>query len=154
MEHRLSARFWVELVSGTVSAALVAITVMVPEWIEVLSGAALDGGDGSAEWALALTWATVSGFCHGWRHGCGFGLRTALSVGCCPLWLAGWQCGAWDAGLGPSQNGRSARRAAIAVFAAASATSSSTNVAAGFSTGAACQATSLPSWCSAGCAIG
>jgi hypothetical protein len=60
MQHRLPGRFWVELALGVVSAALLALAIMVPDWIEVLSGAAPDGGDGSAEWTLALFWATVS----------------------------------------------------------------------------------------------
>jgi hypothetical protein len=61
MQDRLPARFWVELALGVVSAVLLALAVMVPDWIEVLlSGAAPDGGDGSTEWGLALLWASVS----------------------------------------------------------------------------------------------
>lgn len=59
-EERPMRRMWVELVSGIVSAALLAVTIIVPDWIEVLFDEAPDGGDGSLEWVLALTCATVS----------------------------------------------------------------------------------------------
>jgi hypothetical protein len=60
MQNRLLTRFWVEMVLGLMSAALLALTIDVPDWMEVLFGLAPDAGDGSAEWALALFWATVS----------------------------------------------------------------------------------------------
>ncbi len=60
MQNRLLTRFWVEMVLGLMSAALLALTIVVPDWMEVLFGFAPDAGDGSAEWALTLLWATVS----------------------------------------------------------------------------------------------
>jgi hypothetical protein len=60
MQNRLLTRFWVEMVLGLMSAALLTLMIVVPDWIEVLFGLAPDAGDGSAEWGLALSWATVS----------------------------------------------------------------------------------------------
>jgi hypothetical protein len=60
MKNRLRTRLWLESALGLVSAALFALTIAVPDWMEVLSGLAPDAGDGSAEWGLALLWAAFS----------------------------------------------------------------------------------------------
>jgi hypothetical protein len=60
MRNRLLARFWLEVALALISAALLALTTVAPDWMEGLFGSAPDAGDGSAEWALALGWATVS----------------------------------------------------------------------------------------------
>lgn len=57
---RLPRRIWVELVLGLICAAFLALTILLPDWMEVLFGFAPDAGDGSAEWGIALSWATVS----------------------------------------------------------------------------------------------
>ena len=57
---RLPMRIWVEVVVGLTCAAFLALTILFPDWMEVLLGFAPDAGDGSAEWELALSWATVS----------------------------------------------------------------------------------------------
>jgi len=72
MQNRLPVRFWVAVVFGVISAILLALTIVVPHWMEVLFGFAPDAGDGSAEWGLALSWAVVAvlmfGFAgHTWR---------------------------------------------------------------------------------------
>lgn len=41
-------------------AALAAVTVFSPHWIELTLRADPDGGKGSAEWLLAGTWALVT----------------------------------------------------------------------------------------------
>jgi hypothetical protein len=69
MQNRLLTRFWVEMVLGLISAALLALTIVVPDWMEVLFGLAPDAGDSSAEWRLVLSCATVSVLMFGfaWR---------------------------------------------------------------------------------------
>jgi hypothetical protein len=63
--RELPARFWTEAALGLVSAALLALTLAVPDWIELLFGLAPDAGDGSAEWGLALTLAVLTVICFG-----------------------------------------------------------------------------------------
>jgi hypothetical protein len=60
MQNRLPVRFWVAMVLGLTSATLLALTIVLPDWMEVLFGVAPDAGDGSAEWGLALAWAVAS----------------------------------------------------------------------------------------------
>jgi len=45
---------------GVISAALFALTLWVPDWIERAFDLAPDGGDGSAEWGLAAAFAVAS----------------------------------------------------------------------------------------------
>jgi len=60
MQNRLPTRIWVETALGLMSAALLALTIVLPDWIELLFGSAPDAGDGSTEWGLALSLAAVS----------------------------------------------------------------------------------------------
>jgi len=53
-------RIWVEIVLGLMSASLLALAILLPDWMEVLLGFAPDAGDGSAERGVALLWATIS----------------------------------------------------------------------------------------------
>ena len=57
---RLPARVWVEIVLGLMSAALLTLAMLSPDWIELMLGFAPDAGNGSAEWGVALLWAAVS----------------------------------------------------------------------------------------------
>lgn len=59
-QSRFPTRIWVEVVLGLMSTIFLALTILLPDWMEVLFGFAPDGGDGSAEWRLALSLATVS----------------------------------------------------------------------------------------------
>ena len=74
MQRSLPKRFWFEAILGIVSAAALALTLALPDWFERLFEFAPDGGDGSAEWALAaaLAIATLVLFADagriGWRH--------------------------------------------------------------------------------------
>jgi hypothetical protein len=56
----LPQRFWVETATGLISAVLLALTVLMPDWIERLFGSTPDAGDGSTEWRLALSLASIS----------------------------------------------------------------------------------------------
>lgn len=60
MKHRPSLRLRIEIVLGAVSAALLALTLAVPNWIERFFGFEPDGGDGSAEWGLAISLALAT----------------------------------------------------------------------------------------------
>jgi hypothetical protein len=57
---RLRARLWAELVMGLMSAAFLALALFSPQWMEQWVGLTPDGGDGSAEYGVALLWAAVS----------------------------------------------------------------------------------------------
>jgi hypothetical protein len=56
----LPQRFWVETAMGLMSSVLLALTVLIPDWIERLFGSTPDAGDGSIEWRLALSLASIS----------------------------------------------------------------------------------------------
>ena len=60
MKHRWSLRLRIEIALGAVSAALLALTLAVPDWIERIFGFAPDEGDGSAEWGLAISLAIAT----------------------------------------------------------------------------------------------
>jgi hypothetical protein len=45
---------------GLISAMVLALTVLMPDWIERLFGSAPDAGDGTTEWTLALSLAAIS----------------------------------------------------------------------------------------------
>lgn len=59
-QSRLLTRIWVEVALGFMSAILLALTILLPDWMEMLVGLAPDAGDGSAEWGLTLSCATVA----------------------------------------------------------------------------------------------
>ena len=60
MKNRLPPRFWVETVLGAASAAVLALTLALPDWIERIFGLEPDGGDGSAEWGWAIAFAVAT----------------------------------------------------------------------------------------------
>jgi hypothetical protein len=55
MTHRPSLRLRIETALGVVSAVLLMLTLAIPDWIERIFGFEPDGGDGSAEWGLAIS---------------------------------------------------------------------------------------------------
>jgi hypothetical protein len=59
-QNPLPQRFWVETAMGLVSAVLLVLTVLIPDWIERQFGSMPDSGDGSTEWKLALSLAAGS----------------------------------------------------------------------------------------------
>jgi hypothetical protein len=50
--HPVRRRFWVEVILGSISLALLALTLITGEWLELLFGVDPDGGSGALEWAL------------------------------------------------------------------------------------------------------
>ena len=52
MRMKTSLRFWVELVMGTVSLIMLAVTSLWPQWIETVFGFAPDAESGETEWDL------------------------------------------------------------------------------------------------------
>jgi hypothetical protein len=54
VNRQLRRRFWVEVGLAVLCAFLFALAVVWPDWIEAVSGASPDGGDGTLERALAL----------------------------------------------------------------------------------------------------
>ena len=63
--HRLRRRLRLEIVLAVLSAVMCALTLVVPEWIEELTGGwEPDSGSGALEWIIAglfLAAAVVSG---------------------------------------------------------------------------------------------
>jgi uncharacterized membrane protein YccC len=64
--RRLPTRFWVEIGLALFSATLLALTLVMPDWLEVLFGLAPDAGDGSVEWGMAITLAIATLVLFGW----------------------------------------------------------------------------------------
>jgi len=60
MKNRLPLRFWIETALGAASAAVLAMTLVWPDWIERLFGLEPDAGDGSAEWGWAVAFAVAT----------------------------------------------------------------------------------------------
>ena len=60
MTHRLSLRMWIETILGVVSAIVLIMTLIMPNWIERIFGFGPDGGDGSAEWGLVIFLVVVT----------------------------------------------------------------------------------------------
>jgi hypothetical protein len=51
---------WVEVLLGLISTVFLVLTILLPDWLEVLFRLAPDAGTGSAEWGLALSLAAMS----------------------------------------------------------------------------------------------
>ena len=45
-------RFWVETAAATVGLTLAVITLVLPDWIELVFGVDPDHGSGAAEWVV------------------------------------------------------------------------------------------------------
>ena len=62
--EQLRRRLRIEVVLAVISAILCALTLVMPEWIEELTGLEPDAGSGALEWIIAgvfLVAAVVSG---------------------------------------------------------------------------------------------
>ena len=57
---KLPKRLWIQLGLGASCAALLALTLAIPDWLEVFFGLVPDGGDGTIEGWLAITLAAVT----------------------------------------------------------------------------------------------
>jgi hypothetical protein len=51
--ERLRRRLRIEVVLAVISAALCVLTLVIPEWIEKLTGLEPDSGSGALEWIIA-----------------------------------------------------------------------------------------------------
>jgi hypothetical protein len=52
MLGKVRIRFWIESALAAITAALFAVTLMSPEWIELLFGVDPDRGNGALEWGI------------------------------------------------------------------------------------------------------
>ena len=59
-EGSVRTRFWLELVCGLLSAALLVVTLITREWIELIFGVDPDHGSGTLELAIAYGLLSVS----------------------------------------------------------------------------------------------
>lgn len=60
MLRSLSIRFWLEAVLGACSAIAFLLSLIVPQWIEVIFEQSPDAGDGSSEWGVTLALFVVT----------------------------------------------------------------------------------------------
>jgi hypothetical protein len=60
MTRRLRRRFWWEAGLAGLTGLLLLLTLITPQWIEVLFEAEPDGGSGALEWAIVGTLAIVT----------------------------------------------------------------------------------------------
>jgi hypothetical protein len=51
--RNLRIRFWLDAILGVISAALLLLSLLMPDWIEAVFGIEPDEGNGSLEWAIA-----------------------------------------------------------------------------------------------------
>ena len=82
MRHLL--RFWVEAGLGALSAALLVVTLVWPDWLELVLHIDPDGGNGAVEWAIVAVFAILASGClllarADWRRARGAS-RTELGV--------------------------------------------------------------------------
>jgi hypothetical protein len=54
MKYHLTPTFWIETILAAASALLLVLTLIWPDWIEIIFGVDLDYRSGSLEWLLAL----------------------------------------------------------------------------------------------------
>jgi hypothetical protein len=60
MSASVRKRFWVEVGAAALSLALLAITLITDEWIELVFSVSPDGGSGLLEWALVAVAAGLT----------------------------------------------------------------------------------------------
>ena len=63
MRRNLPVRFWIEAITASLGAVLLALTLVSAEWFEGLTGLKSDGGNGSLEWALPVVLLAISASC-------------------------------------------------------------------------------------------
>jgi hypothetical protein len=56
----LRRRFVVEITAGLLSGALLLVTLLWPDWLELVFGIDPDAGSGMAEWLMAASFFTLS----------------------------------------------------------------------------------------------
>ena len=60
MERGPRTLFWVELVFAATSLVIAGLTIMWPDWIELVFKVDPDGGNGSLEWTVVVVAAMLS----------------------------------------------------------------------------------------------
>ena len=60
MKNKWPTRLWIDAILGVVSAVMLALTLLTPDWIERFFDVSPDGGDGSAEWGWAASLAIAT----------------------------------------------------------------------------------------------
>ncbi|SFT65927.1 hypothetical protein [Arthrobacter sp. ov118] len=60
MTRRIRVRFWIELAAAVISGALLAVTLVWKDWIEIVFGVDPDAGNGSLEWLIVGASAVVA----------------------------------------------------------------------------------------------
>lgn len=63
MNRNLRARYWLELAGACLSTTLFLLTLFLPNWIELITGAEPDGGGGELEWLIASTLVAITLTC-------------------------------------------------------------------------------------------
>ena len=62
-QRRLRRRFWIEAVLAGTAAALLALTLITREWIELIFRVDPDRGSGAAEWLIVALTAALAVAC-------------------------------------------------------------------------------------------
>jgi hypothetical protein len=60
MFRGLRLRFWIETALAALGFLLLALTLVMPDWIEFFFGINPDAGSGAAEWAIGLFLLLIS----------------------------------------------------------------------------------------------
>jgi hypothetical protein len=56
----LKTRMWIEALLSAIAGVLTVVTLIWPDWIELLFDESPDGGDGSAERLFAIAWLVAA----------------------------------------------------------------------------------------------
>ncbi len=60
MSRAVRRRYWVEVGLAIVTGALLVLTIITREWIEIIFGVDPDGGSGALEWAIVAGLAVLT----------------------------------------------------------------------------------------------
>jgi hypothetical protein len=68
-DQRVGRGFWIQAVLSAITLMMAAVTLIWPDWIELMFGADPDAGSGAAEWAGvgAFLCVSVALAASGWR---------------------------------------------------------------------------------------
>lgn len=58
--NQLGLRFWIEVTLAAIAVVLTIVTVLIPDWIERLTGESPDAGGGEAEWLITVIFALAA----------------------------------------------------------------------------------------------